>query len=44
MPLALYIPEMPAGDLVRLLADPHRSVHAYARPPGGSIYRRTRPR
>jgi HEAT repeat protein len=31
MPLRLDIPEMPAGDLVALLADPHRSVHAYTR-------------
>lgn len=31
MPLKLYIPQMPAEDLVPLLADPHRCVHAYAR-------------
>lgn len=31
MPLKLYIPEMPAEDLVGLLADPHRYVHAYTR-------------
>ena len=31
MPLRLDIPEMPAEDLVTLLADPHRSVHAYTR-------------
>jgi HEAT repeat protein len=31
MPLELHIPEMPAGDLITLLADPHRSVHAYTR-------------
>jgi hypothetical protein len=31
MPLKLDLPEMPAGDLVALLADPHRAVHAYTR-------------
>jgi HEAT repeat protein len=31
MPFELNVPEMPAEGLVRLLADPHRSVHAYGR-------------
>jgi HEAT repeat protein len=31
MALRLHIPEMPAEDLIALLADPHRSVHAYTR-------------
>jgi HEAT repeat protein len=31
MSLRLQIPEMAAGDLIELLADPHRSVHAYTR-------------
>ena len=31
VPLKLYLPEMPAEELVALLADPHRCVHAYAR-------------
>jgi HEAT repeat protein len=31
MPLKLYLPEMPARDLITLLADPHRAVHAYTR-------------
>lgn len=31
MALRLEVPEMPAADLVELLGDPHRSVHAYAR-------------
>ena len=31
MSLRLHIPEMPAEDLIELLADPHRSVYAYTR-------------
>jgi HEAT repeat protein len=31
MALRLDLPEMPAADLVTLLADPHRAVHAYTR-------------
>jgi HEAT repeat protein len=31
MPLNLHIPEMPAEDLIALLADPHRRVRAYTR-------------
>ena len=31
MALRLDLPEMPAAELVPLLADPHRAVHAYAR-------------
>jgi hypothetical protein len=31
MSLRLHIPELPAEDLIELLADPHRSVHAYTR-------------
>lgn len=31
VPLKLYIPQMPAEELVDLLADPHRCVHAYTR-------------
>jgi RNA polymerase sigma-70 factor (ECF subfamily) len=30
MPLTLDLPEMPAADLVSLLADPHRAFRAYA--------------
>ena len=31
MALRLDLPEMPAAELVTLLADPHRAVHAYTR-------------
>jgi HEAT repeat protein len=31
MPLKLDIPEMPVEDLIDLLADPHRYIHAYTR-------------
>jgi HEAT repeat protein len=31
MPLKLHIPEMPVEDLIDLLADPHRYIHAYTR-------------
>jgi hypothetical protein len=46
MPLKLDLPEMPAADLVTVLADPSPAVRKKASwyAPGGPIYRRTEPR